>query len=392
MNELTPFLPAETNPKRQTLLTKLDELHVAMRSMSANVHPLILEEIKAGVGFVNNYYSNLIESEGTHPADIEKAMKSAYSNNPERELKQRTALAYQEAQHLIMTAQNPVFDLEFIKNIHQAFYSSKALLSEQLIVIGINGQPIPIIPGETRTHAVEVARHLAPDFADIPRLMRDFEHNYAFHAKEIGAIKLMKAFAAHHRFMFIHPFLDGNGRIGRLLTDAMLKAIAPEAYGLWSLSRGLARQASAYKAALGRADQIRQGDTDGRGQRTEQGLVEFIELMTDIAMDQVNFMSSKFAMNKLLTRIEGYTHYTDDPISPEYLKLVPHLLIKGSMKKGEVHYLMGCTERHARDILKRLKNRGVIKDLEDSVRSPFTLHFDSDMLSFLFPSLVPAND
>ncbi|AHF02242.1 hypothetical protein THIAE_04820 [Thiomicrospira aerophila AL3] len=83
---------------------------------------------------------------------------------------------------------------------------------------------------------------------------------------------------------------------------------------------------------------------------------------------------------------------TDDPISPEYLKRVPHLLIKGSMKKGEAHHLMGCTERHARDLLKGLKNRGVIKDLEDSVRSPFTLHFGSDMLSFLFPSLVPAYD
>jgi len=393
MNELTPFLPSESNSKTSALLVTLDELHVGMRSMSANIHPLILDEIKSGIGFVNNYYSNLIESEGTHPADIEKAMKNTYSDNPEYELKQRTALAYQNAQNLIIMGEPSMrFDLKLIKNIHQAFYSSEALLPEQLVVRDTNEQEYPIMPGETRMHAVEVANHLAPDLSYIPRLMDEFERNYSFRETEIGATKLMKAFAAHHRFMFIHPFLDGNGRIGRLLTDAMLKAIAPDSYGLWSLSRGLARNSQAYKAALSRADQIRQGDIDGRGQRTEAGLIEFIELMAKIAMDQVDFMSTKLSINKLLGRIEGYTQYTDDPILPEYLKLVPSLLINGSMKKGAAHEVIGCTERHARDVLKALKARGVIKDMEDSIRSPFTLHFNSDMMSYLFPSLVPPKD
>lgn len=393
MNKLTPFLPSESNSKRTVLLALLDELHVRMRSMSANIHPIVLDEIKSGIGFVNNYYSNLIESEGTHPADIEKAMKNVYSDNPERELKQRTALAYQNAQNLVIMGEpNLHFDLEFVRQIHQAFYSSKELLPEQLVVTGTSGKEYPILPGKTREQDVEVANHLAPEFSEIPRLMSDFERHYSFCENEIGAIKLMKTFAAHHRFMFIHPFLDGNGRIGRLLTDAMLKAIAPDSYGLWSLSRGLARNTDDYKIALSRADLMRQGDTDGRGQRTESGLIEFIELMARISMDQVEFISSKLSMNKLLERIVGYTQYTDDPILPEYLRLVPNLLINGSMKKGEAHKVIGCTERHARDVLKKLKARDVIKDLEDSVRSPFTLHFNSDLMSYLFPSLVPQND
>lgn len=393
MNELTPFLPSESHPKRATLLAMLDELHVRMRSMSANIHPLILDEIKSGIGFVNNYYSNLIESEGTHPADIEKAMKHTYSDNPESELKQRTAMAYQNAQNLVRLREPSLhFDLELVKKIHQAFYSSTELLPEQLVVRNNSGKEYPIIPGETREQAVEVGNHLAPKHSDIPRLMSDFERHYSFSNNEMGAIKLMKTFAAHHRFMFIHPFLDGNGRIGRLLTDAMLKTIAPDAYGLWSLSRGLARNSNDYKIALSRADLIRQSDTDGRGQRTESGLVTFIELMTQISMDQVEFMSSKLSMNKLFERIERYAQYADKPILPEYIRLVPNLLVNGSMKKSEAHKLMGCTERHARDILKKLKSRGVIKDLEDSVRSPFTLHFNSDMLSYLFPSLVPPKN
>ena len=39
-----------------------------------------------------------------------------------------------------------------------------------------------------------------------------------------GDRKLIAVMAAHHRFAWIHPFIDGNGRVGRLLTDAILKA------------------------------------------------------------------------------------------------------------------------------------------------------------------------
>lgn len=62
------------------------------------------------------------------------------------------------------------------------------------------------------------------------------------------------------------------------------------------------------------------------------------------------------------------------------------------MKIGAAYKLIGCTENHARDILKALKVRGVIKDLEDSVRSPFTLHFNSNIMSYVFPSLFPPKD
>ena len=50
MNELTPFLPFESNSKSSELLLMLDELYVPMRSMNANIHPLILDEIKSGIG------------------------------------------------------------------------------------------------------------------------------------------------------------------------------------------------------------------------------------------------------------------------------------------------------------------------------------------------------
>jgi Fic family protein len=63
--------------------------------------------------------------------------------------------------------------------------------------------------------------------------------------------------AAHHRLAWIHPFLDGNGRVIRLFSDAGFMREGLYAGGLWSMSRGLALQESTYKSLLANADQRR---------------------------------------------------------------------------------------------------------------------------------------
>ena len=54
------------------------------------------------------------------------------------------------------------------------------------------------------------------------------------------------------RLVWIHPFLDGNGRIARLMSHAtVLDALDTGA--VWSVARGLARNVAAYKAISPRA-------------------------------------------------------------------------------------------------------------------------------------------
>tara|TARA_R110001599_G_scaffold229825_7_gene429062 strand:+ start:298 stop:471 length:174 start_codon:yes stop_codon:yes gene_type:complete len=57
---------------------------------------------------------------------------------------------------------------------------------------------------------------------------------------------MLAAAAAHHRLMWIHPFVDGNGRTGRLFTNQHLSYVGLSGYGLWTISRGFGREVEAY--------------------------------------------------------------------------------------------------------------------------------------------------
>jgi Uncharacterized conserved protein len=68
-------------------------------------------------------------------------------------------------------------------------------------------------PGAYRSFPVAVGGHVPPPANRIPALMRDWEAFVNGNAYP----PLLKAGIAHAQFETIHPFLDGNGRIGRLL-------------------------------------------------------------------------------------------------------------------------------------------------------------------------------
>ncbi len=391
MNALTPYLPSHQAGKYQDLLKSLELLHVSSDSLCRGVHPSVLSEVIKSIDLVNNYYSNLIESEGTHPVDITRAMRKDFSSNTEKASRQRLALAYQDTQRFVCNTL-PEFDFadsEHIKSIHKHFYGSKALLEEQLFIKDERGNKHKVIPGCFRDMDVQIGDHFAPKTCELPRLFNDFYKHYKHDKNDLVVHKLLKAFAAHHRYMFIHPFLDGNGRTGRLMTDGMLKQALPESYGLWSLSRGLARENAEYKQFLARADQVRQGSTDGRGMRSESGLMAFLVFMTKVALDQVTYMEGMLKLDRLYNRLTKYIVYSEAPIPPEFEKLLPQFLIMGEIKKANLPEVLGCSERKARNVAKVLKSCGLIQD-EGKRSAPYKLQFTSKMLSYVFPDLIPA--
>jgi Fic family protein len=119
-----------------------------------------------------------------------------------------------------------------------------------------NGDTLPIVPGQLRTRPeedVEVGRHLPPSSECGADFMAHFEKRFGA-AERWASHRVIAIASAHHRLNYIHPFVDGNGRVSRLMSYAMSLRAGIGGSGLWSISRGLARD---YKQMMDYADSPR---------------------------------------------------------------------------------------------------------------------------------------
>ncbi len=99
------------------------------------------------------------------------------------------------------------------------YYSDKSFLKAHLVLM--NG--LIESAGKYRTKGVGIVKgnkveHVAPPFENVPFLMKDlFEY-----LKDDNELTLIKSCVFHYEMEFIHPFLDGNGRMGRLWQTLIL--------------------------------------------------------------------------------------------------------------------------------------------------------------------------
>lgn len=68
-----------------------------------------------------------------------------------------------------------------------------------------------------------VVEHIAPPFENVPHLMKDLFK----YLKDADELTLIKSCVFHYEMEFIHPFLDGNGRMGRIWQTLILMADYP---------------------------------------------------------------------------------------------------------------------------------------------------------------------
>jgi Fic family protein len=168
-------------------------------------------------------------------------------------------------------------------------------------------------------------------------------------------MQIIAVAASHHRLLWIHPFVDGNGRVARLFSHAFLKGLGI-GNALWSVSRGLAGNVSEYKARLADADSWREGDLDGRGSLTQHGLIEFCKFFLKVCVDQVRFIEQLLEPAGLLDRVRRYcSEQVERKEMPRgSSKVLREVILLGGLPRAKVAEVTGYQERQARSIVSRL--------------------------------------
>lgn len=339
---------------------------------------------------MNCYYSNLIEGHNTHPRDIDRALADDYHRDPKRRALQVEARAHIELQRKIDSGQDPSeapTSETYLRWLHAEFCGH---LPDELLWVENpdTRERVRVEPGTLRDRGVQVGRHVPPPVDQLPEFLHRFEEAYS-PARLSKAMSIVAAAAAHHRVLWIHPFLDGNGRVARLMSHSMLLRSGVGS-SLWSVARGLARHVERYKAALMAADERRYNDLDGRGTLSERRLREFCLFFLEVSIDQVEFMEALLQPPELLRRMKLYV---DDEVAAGRLPrgslaLLREAFLAGEMERGRAAELTGYRERRARQTLSDLLQRGLL--VSQGPRAPVRLGFPIDAAERLFPRLYPV--
>ena len=336
---------------------------------------------------MNCYYSNLIEGHDTHPVDIERALHDDYSDNSHKRNLQLEARAHIEVQRWIDEGGlvGSVVTTSNLLAIHRRFC---ALLPDDLLWVEDKNKKtrIRVLPGVLREHDVQLGRHIPVSPGAVPRFLERFEKVYSGSGR---AEMIISVAAAHHRLLWIHPFPDGNGRVARLMFHALLLQTL-DTGGIWSVARGLARNEQQYKEMLANCDQSRRNDLDGRGNLSEEALVNFTRFYLQLCLDQVAFMESLMQPDKLYDRILSWaeSEIRKTRLPQKSGRLLETILYKGGeIPRGDAAEILDVGSRQARRIVAALIKTGAL--VSKNSRAPLSLNFPPRLAGDWMPGLFP---
>lgn len=383
---MEPMVIAEGSRHRSGLTDLALELAQKSTGFRRSLPESLLISLADLVRAMNCYYSNLIEGHDTHPIDIERALKGDYSQDAKKRDLQLEAKAHITVQKWIDSGglNDHAAAADSIRELHRRFCEA---LPEDLLWVEdpATKERIKVVPGELRRRDVAVGRHVPVSAPAVPRFLKRFEEVY----DRLGKTDtILGAAAAHHRLAWIHPFLDGNGRVARLMSHASL--LEPlETGAVWSISRGLARNVDAYKAHLAACDLTRRNDLDGRGHLSEETLAEFTKFFLTICIDQVAFMEGLMQPQQLRARI---LLWVEEEIRLSRLAsksgaVLEAVLYRGELPRGDAAAIVGTGDRHARRVVSALIDQGVL--VSESTRAPLRLAFPAALASRWMPGLFP---
>ena len=395
-SSMEPLFPEDEKNVLSSLALELIEKSA---KLSGTMNPNTRNAISSFLRPMNSYYSNLIEGHNTSPIDIEKALKKDFSDNKEKRDLQKEAKAHiklhAEIEAELKTENNNTIPSksEYIKTIHKRFY--KHLPETFLNINTENGETKTIIPGKYRIEEVKVGNHIAPHFKCLDDFMSRFEYFYNQSSKpnHFKVKRIISIAASHHRLAWVHPFLDGNGRVVRLFSDACFFYENLDASGLWSISRGLARNKENYYTLLAHADKKRYNNYDGRGNLSDKALFEFCKFFLETAIDQLEYMYSIIDTENMLNRIESFADLMilKKRFKKEAKYILTTVFLKGKMTKTEAMQITNTSDKTLKAITDNLIKMELLESKKIGIHVYYFAKYPIKYSPVLFPGIYPSD-
>ncbi len=196
-------------------------------------------------------------------------------------------------------------------------------------------------PGEYRTIQVRVGPYVPPPPREVSRMMEDLLEWWNGRAREWSPA--ISSAVLHHRFETIHPFADGNGRMGRTLALWELYRRGFDSHHIFSVDEVYWENRPRYYAQLDRVRKLG-GDLTG--------WLEYAAEALHLTLERVWGRVQKLSVSERGAKIV---------LTPKQEKVLHRLRDRGGLSPGEIWKLLGISKQGAAKVLKPLLAAGLIR-------------------------------
>lgn len=190
---------------------------------------------------------------------------------------------------------------------------------------------------------------IPPAHTELPELLSDFE--FFLHNRDIKTPRLVRIAIAHYQFETIHPFLDGNGRIGRLLITLYLVSSGVLDKPLLYLSDFLERNKTLYYDNL---TLVREKNDIG------QWIKFFLTGVMQIAEESVLTLKK---IIDLKASIEKERIFSLGKRSKQGIGFFHHLFTKPLVTIKDVQTMTGLSPKAANDLVRTFMDKKILVEI-----------------------------
>ncbi len=286
--------------------------------------------------------------EGTQ-TNIEDAFKDAEDLNPE------ARDDWGEVQNYIRAINDAISSLDRLPLSNRLLRETHAILMR-----GVRGETK--MPGEFRVSqnwigvSLKNAVFVPPHHEHVPRLMSDME--LFLHDEAVKLPPLIKIAIAHYQFETIHPFLDGNGRLGRLMISLYLASEKLLAKPALYLSDYFERNKTAYVDHL---MAVRQGH------HMREWLIFFLHGVAETARSSAEVFRSILALKEQIEReiMPRFSHRRQDNAH----KLMRQLYARPVTDIKAVQALLDTSVNTAASLVDDFVSHGILNEITGQRRN-----------------------